>query len=123
MCFKIIKNDMVAKIADQDIPCYKVLVLSTNGKTIQSPYRTSTKWKLNNAKESKMIRLRKNSFGGNVHEGLHSKKTYLGARKMAGGMRKIYNAYIPAGTVYWENRTEYCSEMLIVTDLHSKQSW
>ena len=118
MCFDIPKNQKLAKIAETDLPCLKVL--ENNGDKLVSPAFISKymTWKANKTNyEKKLIRIRDREV---IEEGLHSTKSWIDARGWlirGYSRRKIFPAIIPKGSLYWENRTEYVSEALkIISD-------
>lgn len=112
MCFYIRKGQTEAKIAEEDIHCFKVLdvIVRRKKKTYRSPSQWSH-WKLGVVKGSRML-IRTASTS--IDEGLHSYKTPRPRAWLMGGNRKIFRAIIPKGTRYWDNRSEYVSKNLKV---------
>lgn len=121
MCFKISRRNNSAKIARTDIPCLKVLTVSTTTKKtkLKSPSYMSkrTYWEVNKIiSVPNITRLVTSTM--NISIGLHSKKSWTGTLPWRSITRNVYPAIIPAGSIYWENNTEYVSENLkIISDI------
>ena len=121
MCFKISRRNSSAKIATTDIPCLKVLTVSTTAKKtkLKSPSYMSktTYWEVNKiVSVPNIIRLAPSMMS--ISTGLHSKKSWAGTLSWRSTTRNVYPAIIPAGSIYWENNTEYVSENLkIISDV------
>jgi hypothetical protein len=116
MCFIIDSNHPNVKIANRDIPCYKVLNKFDNGLTF-SLYKHN----LYHANITAETEVRKNieRFGiknNIIGEGLHSYSTKRMARRCIRSAY-VFVSYIPKGTQYYYNSVnkEYVSLCLVVT--------
>ncbi len=120
MCFYIRKRDKVAKVAEKDIHCFKVLTQEIVGKRVGyiSPSRSFSRypWRIGKVKhEKKLARLVSDVYHFCINQGLHSKKTKRGCLPwLHKNERRVFKAIIPAGSLYWENRGEYVSDALCV---------
>ena len=112
MCFDISNNFKEVLKAENDVVCYKVVYSSPNYKKNEfvsywrsKEYVTGQTYKLSGT-------FRKHVGDRRIRKGFHSYKLLLEANK-----RKYYNTVvieciIPAGSLYWENEKEYCSNSL-----------
>jgi hypothetical protein len=119
MCFYIHQDHIDAKIAENDITCYKILTRKKN-KDLVSPY-IGSEVILGEKVEQKLER-----YGFSIDIGIHSCSTFLSAVKRrfemwAGthccepGKKIIIKCIIPKGTKYYYNPEdkEYVSEAMI----------
>lgn len=117
MCFRKDFNSKV-KIAKEDIPCYKVILINGGGiyhdikidgmreKWIQGTMYYETDFDLNKHEYS----IRGNAF--------HSARTFSEAQDIRlntffPSSCKIVEMYIPKGAKYYENATQYCSSAIV----------
>ncbi len=114
MCFNRTLEPGVAKVAQQDIYAFKILK-KINGKFI-SPSR-DTEWKVGEVKQEPNF---ERVADVNISIGLHSLKTLKDAREYMHwywsslSTVAVYQAMIPKGSLYWENKTQYCSEQMVI---------
>ena len=108
MCFYKTSCRSVLKTANNDILVYKSLKISSTGKTLRSPYRKGTIWKVGVIKKAN---LEINTYTHHVHQGLHSGKTYNEVRNIGDD---IFICIIPRGAKYYENAKQYVSDKLIL---------
>jgi len=112
MCFTRTLEPGIAKVAQQDIPAFKILKRTRTELTSPSRY---TVWKLGELKvEPKFERT---VLGVGINVGLHSLKSLKDANDYMRSYHsydncKIYPVVIPKGSLYWENGTQFCSDQL-----------
>lgn len=123
MCFSIRQKESVAKIAQKDIKCLKILRVEEG--VISSPIKKGTIWTLGVVQTEPRLKRTVESNGWNGHslnEGLHALKGKVAAdkykRDIGARNTKIYEAVIPKGAIYWENATQYCADQLKVTGVY-----
>jgi hypothetical protein len=109
MCFIILPNHLHVKIAKRDIPCYKVLTITSWNKSLESPYYDEIYF-ANGDTHPVIKEVEEFGFNWNhikIEEGLHSYSTYNKA-KLAGRQfyKTIHKAIIPKGTEYYYNSIE-----------------
>lgn len=113
MCFTIRPKDKAAKIAEKDINCLKILRLI--GSSLHSPANASLKtiWKVDKVRTVKTLK-RLATRLGEIEEGLHAKKSFRSTIEWTRfhPATHVYKAIIPAGSIYWENNTEYVSDSM-----------
>lgn len=109
MCFINEKGWKTAKVAEEDIIVYKGLDRAKDG-TLSSPYQPRTKWTA-----GPICKVKRNfvTFGQpyNINEGFHSCKSAGRAQRHA---TRVYKFCIPAGSLYWENYSEYVSDTIFL---------
>lgn len=111
MCFTNTQNQETAKIAENDIECYKYLRSWAEG--LQSPMFGEFYWK---EKEINEVDLGELDSSNEIDEGFHSCKTLKNCQTY----RKynddyglsIYLFIIPKGAKYFENGTQYVSDKI-----------
>lgn len=107
-----------AKIAKEDIYVYKMLKVTDSG--LYAPYQGDT-YELHKVYNCKKLKKRVPSTG-EINEGLHSYKDPVDAQRASKileskGIRSVYIAVIPEGSLYYENELHYCSNKLKVINL------
>ncbi len=108
MCFSNYREQTNAKIAQEDIPCFKALDQDEDTGRLHSPVKTSTKWRIGKLKTAWFMK--KKGTPDSLYRGIHSAKTQSTAWEYG----QPYNAVIPKGSYYWENDREYISNKLII---------
>lgn len=111
MCFTNYKNQESAKVAENDIECYKYLLNDNRG--LISPIYGDFIWKEKEIVEAVYF----SSTGDRIIEGgFHSRKTIGGAQdfkeEMCDLASPIHKFIIPKGALYFENETEYVSNKI-----------
>lgn len=118
MCFIIHKNHTDLKVAEEDIPCYKILADFGNN-ILKSPHMYEI-YEPNKLKkvEIDIPKLSLISMSLEINKGLHSFSIRDKADQVAffGGI--TFKAIIPKGSKYYYNpdRSEYVSDQLIVLE-------
>ena len=107
MCFDNYLGQDRVKIATEDIPTFKGLIINSRGEIV-SPVKTSTRWKIGKLK--RVWFMQKKGSPDSIEKGIHSAKTADRAEQYG----PVYNAVIPRGSVYWENGYEYVSNKIII---------
>lgn len=111
MCFTNYKKQESAKVAENDIECYKYLLNDTRG--LMSPIYGDFIWK-----EKEIVNAVHFSPAGDriIENGFHSRKTVAGADdyrvEMCDIASPIHKFIIPKGALYFENETEYVSNKI-----------
>ncbi len=111
MCFSNSQHQKGVKIATEDIPVFKALKTNDEDE-LTSPVKTGTIWKIGKIK--RVWFMRRWGVPVEINRGIHSGKDRYGA---SGFCAPIYNAVIPRGSIYWENKSEYVSNKLIIIGL------
>lgn len=106
-----------AKTAKEDIYVYKMLKVDNN--ILYAPYQEGNIYEFDKLYKCNKLNKRVPSTG-EIHEGLHSYKDPVDAKrasKISSSTRVIYIAVIPKGSLYYENELHYCSNKLKVINL------
>jgi hypothetical protein len=122
MCFRKISDGKfnLVQVAKKDIKCYKMLKTSPYSELIESPFMNTVYFTSNTkepvTKETKFDDCHEDIIA--INHGLHTYSSLRHGKKYLkyGNHRKMYKAYIPAGTQYYynPNNSEYISEKLVV---------
>jgi len=105
MCFTTRKNAR-AKIAKTDIECWKVLQMLN-----KSPCEG---YRYHRNKINPKVQIKKLAGNINIQEGYHSYKSLQFAYNTIFSYSYVRRFIIPAGTRYFENKTEYVSETIML---------
>ena len=111
MCF-VTTESVKAKIAKNDIKCWKVLFPRLGGNKYESPVES---FHYHPGRKTKKVILNKVN-SRIINEGYHSYITKKDAENssLMCGSKEIYKMIIPKGTRYFSNSTEYVSETIIL---------
>jgi hypothetical protein len=113
MCFETTKSAK-AKIATEDIVCYKILYPKFFRHSFESPCE-NFHYTPNKTTKQVTIKL----VGKCINKGYHSYKTKNIAKRsilFSADSHEIYKFIIPQGTRYYKNKTEYVSETIILVE-------
>lgn len=114
MCFYLKRGQFKAKIAEEDIPVWKRICRTGRGviKNMYDKHGEIMFWEKGfEYEECGKVQREYGELGGGV---FHSKKQKKDADKIGYHMlHKTVRMYIPKGTKYWENDTEYASKKLV----------
>ena len=130
MCLEIRNQFQQPNIAEMNIDCYKIFQLSSDNKTLVSPYRFK-RYKIGRLYKIPFIRLKwekdklKNLFESVINRGFHSFKNIPTAITLLSNTDiteyVIYKCIIPAGALYYDgkyfsNYDSYASEKIIIVE-------
>lgn len=110
MCFTNTEGQLTAKVAENDIECYKYLMNA--GRGLESPCYDHM-WKEKEVSEAAAF-----SEEGKyeIEAGFHSCKTFSSCciyrAWMSDSLWAIYKFIIPKGALYFENATQYVSNKI-----------
>lgn len=127
MCFTVDYNHPKAKIAENDIQCYKVLKteIDRRGRQIfKAPYRSNFRYDIGYLYcQDKPLRVNRNSFSTKISQGLYSYSTFKKAKEDKDWRKVICRAIIPKGTRYYYNSLDktYISEALLLVEIYQRK--
>jgi len=132
MCFYIDGNQPNPKVADRDIPCYKIVSQDNLSRVRDEPYkiglmRAKKVIKILDIKfKFPVLKIKKdNKWEGEINYGLHSYTSKARAFKSIGELgeynfkHKVIECLIPKGTRYYENTSEFVSPKLRINSLEA----